>query len=425
MKKLMTLLLALMMLFSVAAVFSSCEDSGKKKSSSSKSNDDEDEDIEDEEDEENEEKDDDGKQENPDIAEDDPVKLATNALETYLSVAYRANASLLERIAPPVFWERNGYDSLDGLKASLSGAVAQYLNGLSQQYGDNIEFTYNIKKSEILDTDRLTVITEALADRYGIDTALVENGVQITIVQTFSGDKTSETLDDVPVYVICYDGIWYCITGESREYNGTMCHDYLFIADFVISITQRYLYEQGQNTENPNIPMNSSAEQALQDYIDVYYYGNADKLEASAPREFWDTVCEDYSLSDLKEAMAGYIAEMKEMATAEVGENYFVHVVVTNNTPMDVELLNNCADSLEDNYGINPDLVQGGCILTCDMTAGGDDSEETMTGEEVYMLCYDGTWYPIEINNYHEDNESFYCDFIALSLLWTLEYYLG
>ena len=85
---------------------------------------------------------------------------------------------------------------------------------------------------------------------------------------------------------------------------------------------------------------------------------------------------------------------------------------ITKYTAMPKKMVENLADYLDKEYGIDADSVKRGCMITFDYTAKGKAMVETDKNIGATMLNIDGKWYRVYVSSTTKDDKKIMtCEF--------------
>ena len=148
---------------------------------------------------------------------------------------------------------------------------------------------------------------------------------------------------------------------------------------------------------------------ALDTYIDVMFYGKANKLEQLAPKEYWDYLEEenDMSLDDLKDQYEENWDDMLDMMEDQYGKNIKVTYKITDEDKISNRKMEKIAEALEDTYDIDANSVKEGYKVDAEMTIKGSDDDEEDEGT-FNIIKIGGRWYMI---SYYEAGDEYRVNF--------------
>ena len=137
----------------------------------------------------------------------------TTALDNYIAVNFRGDASKIELLAPKEYWdylEEEQDVSLDDLKERMEENWDDVKDALEEQYGKNIRVTYKVTKEREISDKKLEKIAEALEETYDIDAKSVKAGYKIEVELTIAGSEDDDD-DEGTFNVVKIGNRWYLI----------------------------------------------------------------------------------------------------------------------------------------------------------------------------------------------------------------------
>ena len=137
----------------------------------------------------------------------------TTALDNYIAVNFRGDASKIELLAPKEYWDyvEEEYDrTVEDMKDSLEENWDDVKDALEDQYGKNVKVTYKVTKEREISDKKLEKIAEALEETYGIDEKSVKAGYKIEAELTISGSEDDDD-DEGTFNIIKIGNRWYMI----------------------------------------------------------------------------------------------------------------------------------------------------------------------------------------------------------------------
>lgn len=169
---------------------------------------------------------------------------------------------------------------------------------------------------------------------------------------------------------------------------------------------------QTEPTEPAGPVRAATPEEAINNYLDMYYGMNFDKLETLAPPEFWTSL--DITLQQAIDTISASQPDpgsAADMVIEMVGENWRMTFEMTGSEAFTEDMMTVCAKSLSLTYGLDTGLITEGQLLYGNGVLSGDaDSVTVYEDTSVYLICYDSNWYLVDENNGSWE----------LSLHWTL-----
>lgn len=419
MKKLLALLLVLCMVFSVATLFAGCDDSSKKKSSSSKQDEDDKDDDEKEDNENGENQNDNGEQNAP---MGDDLDGAKQAFANYVNTAFYADVEAAKKVAPSEFWDRSTI-SLEVVLENLAPAMESYFDSYYSGVGNMVNVDNKITSHEQVTAKQLADCKQSLQNLYGMNPDLIDSAYIFSIEMLLTGDVDSYT-ETGTMLAVRYDGNWYPFFGVYYESGAFNCQNCVSAGGFLTQNVGEYLSYQIPGVQfEPDIPAQTDITEALYCYVDLMYGGATEKLYATAPQEFWDSLEWDYTPEELKTALLYYHQEFLEANERELGEGFGYYATVTDAVEYSDSDTQKLYAALVDNYGLNPDLFGGIMELTFDLEVWGANDQTRIEDNFYYMLCYDGYWYVIDAGFYMSGTA--YAQFMAVHLVAGLPQYMG
>lgn len=138
----------------------------------------------------------------------------------------------------------------------------------------------------------------------------------------------------------------------------------------------------------------SGPEKALDNYIDVTFYGKVNKIEKLAPKAYWDYMEDEYDVkvSDIEEQYEDAFDMMMELLEKEYGDDIKVKAKITDQDDVKKSVLDDMKDNLKEKYDIPKKSVKGALKLDVEMTIKGDDDDDT-NDTTLYAINIDGDWY--------------------------------
>lgn len=138
--------------------------------------------------------------------------------------------------------------------------------------------------------------------------------------------------------------------------------------------------------------------------------GDIEQMKNIAPEEVWDLYEEETgnTVEDLIEEMEAEYQDAMEEWEEEYGEDIQITIQIDDAEECDEELVEKFADSLADEYDIDPDDVKTAYEVALIMkTEGSDNSEEY--DWDALSIQIGNTWY---LSTYYEYNEEYYVSFL-------------
>lgn len=136
-------------------------------------------------------------------------------------------------------------------------------------------------------------------------------------------------------------------------------------------------------------------EKALDNYLDVFFYGKVGKIEKLAPKEYWDYVEEanDMDLEDVEDTAKELYKERIRSLEDEYGDDIKISYKVTETDDVKKSLLDTMKDNMKERYDIPKKNITDAVEMEVELTIKGDDDEETLDENTYYAVKVDGDWY--------------------------------
>lgn len=144
---------------------------------------------------------------------------------------------------------------------------------------------------------------------------------------------------------------------------------------------------------------------ALDNYIEVSFKGNANKIELLAPKEYWEYYEEESgkSLDDLKEEFEDNWDDLMDSMEDRYGKNIKVTYEITDEDKLSERKMKKIAEALEDQYDIDPKSVTDGYKVDADLKIKGSEDDDEDEGT-FNIIKVGGRWYMI---NYYESGDKY------------------
>ncbi len=155
---------------------------------------------------------------------DDEADTPESVVTTYMESFLKADISnLLDLIPEPVLEENlGGKDGRDNWVEDGNDQL-EYIYDCFDDYYDEWELTYEIKKVEDVDQDTLEEIQEYYDEEYDCTVSAAKE-VTVRVTAKLDGSKERE---DMTLYVIQIGGRWYFETEES-DWFASLLYDFLY-----------------------------------------------------------------------------------------------------------------------------------------------------------------------------------------------------
>ena len=136
-------------------------------------------------------------------------------------------------------------------------------------------------------------------------------------------------------------------------------------------------------------------EKALDNYLDVIFYGKVSKIEKLAPKEYWDYVEEasDMDLEDIEDTAKDLYKDKIRSLEDEYGDDIKISYKITETDDVKKSMLDTMKDNIKEKYDIPKKNVTDAVEMEVELTIKGDDDEETLDGNIYYAIKVDGDWY--------------------------------
>lgn len=132
--------------------------------------------------------------------------------------------------------------------------------------------------------------------------------------------------------------------------------------------------------------------EALYDYFAMTFYGGSDRLYNAAPEDYWTYLAENgsFTFEQAKEYVDAYAAETVENLKDTLGYNFALKFRTGKVTDADEEVQSQIITAIASNSGLDAEKATKVVHVEFFLSYGGPVHEMYM-----YMLCYDGNWYPV------------------------------
>lgn len=139
-------------------------------------------------------------------------------------------------------------------------------------------------------------------------------------------------------------------------------------------------------------------QRVVDDYFDILYNGEVQKMKWLAPEEYWDHMEEEYDMSmdDVIDSFEeyGFFDDVKESLKEEYGRNIEVTYKIADQDALSEKKLDTIREGLKTNYDIAKRDVGKGYKLEIDVTI--DGSKDTDTEEvDLFVVELNGEWYVV------------------------------
>lgn len=135
-------------------------------------------------------------------------------------------------------------------------------------------------------------------------------------------------------------------------------------------------------------------EKAIDNYFDVFFSGEVEKIKSLAPEAYWEYMEDEYDLDlddyieDMEDEMEDYLEEMED----EFGKKAKVTYKITDADRLDEDDLKDLKDTMKDDYDISKKSVTDAYELELEVTIKGEDDEDDAE-MDVIVVKIDGKWY--------------------------------
>ena len=135
-------------------------------------------------------------------------------------------------------------------------------------------------------------------------------------------------------------------------------------------------------------------EKAIDNYFDVFFSGELEKIKSLAPEAYWEYMEDEYDLDiddyieDMEDEMEEFLEEMED----EFGKKAKVTYKITDADRLDEDDLKDLKKTMKDDYDISKKSVTDAYEIELEVTIKGEDDEDD-TEMEVIVVKIDGKWY--------------------------------
>lgn len=171
-------------------------------------------------------------------------------------------------------------------------------------------------------------------------------------------------------------------------------------SDVVISKADDESDTVNSESDNKNGAVSNAKgyETAFENYIEVFYNGNSDKLCDVAPEEYWDYARKDSGLSydEMVAEFEDYYSMFIDEYVSEYGEGYDTSYKVISAKELNKNALMEYTKDIEEVYGISTNRVKVMYEVEVNFVIDGDiDDNDTM-----YVIQFGEDWYLFEEDGY-------------------------
>ena len=172
-------------------------------------------------------------------------------------------------------------------------------------------------------------------------------------------------------------------------------------------------------TEIPDEIKLQNAEQALIDYFEAYYDGNAEKLEGLAPQEFrqvFDSTS-PYPYDTVKNMLPYFSENEITYLSDRCGSDLKRLMVISESYLVTDELDGYDMEAFIESYNLDADKITDIAYFVYDYQVEGS-KDSYIVPYSHYVLCYDNVWYPM--SEYYYDYPKLSLNFLAVDVMNSL-----
>ncbi len=136
---------------------------------------------------------------------------------------------------------------------------------------------------------------------------------------------------------------------------------------------------------------------AIDNYFDVFFKGNANKIKKMAPEEYWEYYEDRYDMDmeDIKDEYEDEFEEREENFEDRYGKNWKVSYKIEDKKELSDKKLKKIADAIEDKYDIDADSVKKAYEVEIKATIKGSEDQDK-DSIDMTVVKIDNSWYIID-----------------------------
>lgn len=143
------------------------------------------------------------------------------------------------------------------------------------------------------------------------------------------------------------------------------------------------------------LPSGGGTEAALDDFVEVTFYGDVDLIENLAPEAYWEFVEDEYDIKikDVKEYYEDKVFDaLIDGLEDEYGEDIDVSYKIIETDSVSKSKFEKMKDTLKDKYDIPKKDIEDAVELKVELSIKGDDDKDS-DETKFYAVQIDGDWY--------------------------------